>query len=394
MNKLKIAYDTAGMLLLDGERKFIIGSYHLPKGESPYQELREAGFNFLRVSANEQALDEAHKNNLRTWISIGYADPAKFQESSQKLIEKIRQFKNHPALLCWEMVDEPAYTWKSNKLRVAPETLIESYKLIEQEDKDHLIYTNHAPVNLVSTLQKYNPATDIVACDIYPVIPHGIRPSYALFDDGLQGDLLNTYISQIGEFTDRMRKIAGQGKPVFMVLQGFAWELLRDKKDQDPTMVKFPTYEESRFMAYNAIIHGATGIIYWGTTYTPQPSMFWNDLKKVTRELGDLQDVLAAKSVKLNIQLDYVEMGHSVDAGIEMLAKEHDGKIFLLTANADKNPAKVTFSGLDNFVQATVCFENRNLNIKNGTITERYEPFDIHIFKLSSGVEVAQKKRN
>lgn len=378
----KNMYKNDGMLLINGKRTFIIGTYHLPKSKNPYQELKKAGFNYLRVSANKDQLDKAQQNNLWTWISLGSINPEKKDESRTRIKENVRKFKDHPALLCWETVDEPAFTWNSAEARVQPEPLIQTYNLIKKEDSEHLIYMNHAPVNLVSTMQKYNPGNDIVACDVYPVIPHGIRPSFAIFPDGLQGDLLNPYISQVGEYVDKMRRVAGSGKPLFMVLQGFAWEMLRKENDRDAKMIKYPTYDESRFMAYNAIIHGATGLVYWGTAYTPQPSPFWSDLKKVTRELGAMQNILAAKSVNLKIEKSYHELGHTVDAGIEILAKKYNNKTYLLTANADKNPVKITFNFLQNYARGKVLTENRTIQIEDCEMTDSYKPFDVHIYEL------------
>ena len=378
----KFDHDIDGMLLIDGKRTFVIGTYHLPKSENPYRELKEAGFNYLRVSAKKEQLDLALKNNLWTWISLGSINQEKIDESSTRIKENVRKFKDHPALLCWETVDEPAFTWNSAELRLKPEPLIQTYNLIKEEDNEHLVYMNHAPVNLVSTMQKYNPGNDIVACDVYPVIPHGIRPSYAIFPDGLQGDLLNPYISQVGEYVDKMRRVAGSGKPLFMVLQGFSWEMLRKEKNRDPKMISYPTYEESRFMAYNAIIHGATGIVYWGTAYTPQPSPFWSDLKKVTRELGAMQNILATKSVNLDIEKSYYELGHSVDSGIEILVKNYKNKTYLLTANADKNPIKVIIKSLKKYNKGKVFTENRTIQIKDEEMTDTYKPFDVHIYEF------------
>jgi len=334
------------------------------------------------VSTKKEQLDLALKNELWAWISLGSINPNKANETSTRIKENVRKFKDQPALLCWETVDEPAFTWNSAELRVKPEPLIQTYNLIKAEDSEHLVYMNHAPVNLVSTMQKYNPGNDIVACDVYPVIPHGIRPSYAIFPDGLQGDLLNPYISQVGEYVDKMRRVTGSGKPLFMVLQGFSWEMLRKENDRDPKMIKYPTYEESRFMAFNAIIHGANGIVYWGTSYTPQPSSFWFDLKKVTHELGKMQNILAAHNVKMKIEKEYHELGHSVDAGIEMLVKNYNNKTYLLTANADKNPAKITFKSLINYTNGNVLTENRTIQIKDGEMTDTYKPFDVHIYEF------------
>ena len=158
--------------------------------------------------------------------------------------------------------------------------------------------------------------------------------------------------------------------------------MLRKENDRDPKMIKYPTYEESRFMAYNAIIHGATGIVYWGTAYTPQPSPFWSNLKKVTRELGAMQNILTAKSVDLEIEKAYHELGHSVDSGIEILVKVHNNKTYLITANADKNPIKITFKSLKNYTKGKVLSENRTLQIEDGKMTDTYKPFDVHIYEL------------
>jgi hypothetical protein len=53
-------------------------------------------------------------------------------------------------------------------------------------DPDHPFYRNHSPANPGGTLHKYNAGSDIVATDIYPVVPHGIRESYAFWEDGRQ----------------------------------------------------------------------------------------------------------------------------------------------------------------------------------------------------------------
>jgi len=377
-----LSFDDDGMLIKDGKRTFIVGSYYLPKSDDPYKNMAELGYNLIRVEAKQSELDQAQANGLAVWISIGSIDPANFDKGSQAYRQRIRAHKDHPALLFWEMEDEPAWRWNSAESRVKPEDLIKSYRVIKAEDAKHLVYMNHAPTNLVSTLQKYNPANDIVACDIYPVIPRGIRLTYALFPDGMQGDLLNTYISQVGEYTDKMRAVAGKGKPVFMVLQGFAWEMLREAKDREERMVQYPNYHETRFMAYNAIIHGANGIIYWGTYYTPQPSPFWTNLAAVTKELGSMQEVLAARAIDLPLTKEYHELGHSTDAGVEILAKSVGGTTYLLTANADKNPVQVSLHGLRGFTSATVLSEGRQVKLQGGALTDYYAAFAVHVYKL------------
>ena len=381
ISKQGISFDSDGMITIDGARTFIIGTYHHPKTENPFQTLLSNGYNYVKVQPAKALLDSAAKYNLRTWVTTGSARKEDRSDTT-RIIDIVQKLKDHPSLLCWEIEDEPAWTWNSVEPRYTPEQILEAYKLIKSIDDKHLIYTNHAPVNLISTLQKYNASTDIVACDIYPVIPHGIKPTYAIFEDGFQGDLLNTYISQVGEYVDKMKKVANNSKPVFIVLQGFAWEMLKSSGERDLSKIQYPTYEESRFMAFNAVVHGVNGIIYWGTNYTLQPSQFMDDLNLVTKELSSMQNISASKEVNRNIQITYHEMGHSVDTGIEMILKKKDDKFYLITTNSDKNPVKATFSKLSEFTKAKVLSENRELVLQDGKLTDSYKPFDVHIYEL------------
>ena len=379
-------YDTDGMLLIEGERCFLLGAYATPPaepadGRTAYRELADLGLTVVRApTEDESALDAIAGAGLRAWVCVGALD----RESPAALEDTVRRFRAHPALLFWETVDEPAWTWNSAEARVPPEPLIETYRRIRALDPDHLVYLNHAPTNLVSTLQAYAPATDITACDVYPVIPPGIRLQYALFSDGLQGDLLNSAISQVGEYTTKMRQVAGEGRPLCMVLQGFAWEALRDPSAQDRRMVLYPTYEQSRFMAYDAIIQCSTGLIYWGLHRTPRDTRFWADLRRVLAELLSLGDVLSAPAVRPTATVVHLEMGHSVDRGVRMLAKERDGVLYVLTANADKNPARVRIEGLGPATGATVLGEDRAVRIRGGVLTDDYAPFDVHAYSLDA----------
>jgi hypothetical protein len=371
MAAMDIAIDSDGMLVIDGQRRFILGAYRGPDGADPGGELAAAGFHLLRAEPNEDALDRAQALGLWAWLSVG-ADPA----------AAVRRYRHHPALLFWETVDEPAWTWNEAGARHTPEALIAAYGAIRAEDPGRPVYMNHAPTNLVETLTPYRSATDITACDVYPVIPPGIRNQYALYPDGLQGDLLNPYISQVGRYTDKMRRVAGPGRPVFMVLQGFAWEMLRDENDRDPAMIRYPTHDETRFMAYQAIIHGAHGLVYWGLHRTPASSPFWADLRRVVGELAALEPALAARPRLLPVGRRYHEMGHSVDGGVEVTARTAGGRTWLLAANADKNPVRVTFSGLGAWRGAAVVGEDRRVDVAGGEMMDDFAPFGVHVYEM------------
>lgn len=375
--------ESDNMVLIDGERSFIIGSYHLPKTLNPYETLSENGYNYVRVPNDLLELDKALKNNLKTWMYTSVFSDDDTLIAKEKIKEVVNKFKSHKSLLFWEIEDEPAFTWNSKESRITPQQMEMAYNIIKENDKEHGVFTNHAPVNLISTLKNYNSSTDLVAVDVYPVIPKGITPSYALLSDGLQGDLLNPYLSQVGEYVDKMKGVVENSKPVFAVLQGFSWEMLKPLEKRDTNMILYPSYEESRFMVFNAIVHGVNGVLIWGTNYTPQPSKFIDDLNKVTKELSEMHSVLSAKSVQNSIAIDYHELGFSVDMGVEFLLKEVGSDIYLITVNSDKNPVKVTFSNFDRLNEVKLLKENKSINVNNGEITVSYAPFDVKIFKIN-----------
>jgi hypothetical protein len=178
-----------------------------------------------------------------------------------------------------------------------------------------------------------------------------------------------------------MRQVAGPNRAVFMVLQGFAWERLRDR-DQDPKLIQDPTRFEQRFMAWQTVASGANGIFYWGLHTTPVSSPLWDDIAAVAAELTTLKEELAARSMALPLQLEYHDTGHSLDRGIEWIAKPSPSGVVLIAVNADPNPVEVTFRNVPKAAIAEVLFEARSHNLRAGSFRDRFRPFDVHIYRL------------
>lgn len=378
---LTVRYDDDGMITVNGQRTLIIGSYYAAKSDRPYGELADAGFNLVRTGNSAGEMDKAHAAGLMIWTSVGTLDLENRQASTTKLLDKVKAIKDHPALAFIESVDEPAWTWMKAEARVPAEPFVEAYPLIKELDPNHLMYMNHAPTNLVKTMQAYNPGTDVVACDIYPVNPGGLRPQYALFEDGHQGDLNNQTISQVGEYVDKMRRVTGPNRPLLMVLQAFAWEALR-KEDRDESKVLYPTWEQSRFMAFQSLIKGANGIIYWGSHSMPQPSEAWTGITRVTREIADLAPILSARTAGFEPTVEYHEIGHSVDDGVQWLVKEHDGALYVFTCNAYRYPCRATLGGFSEWKTCTILNEDRTIDILDGGVTEDWQAFDVHLYRF------------
>jgi hypothetical protein len=294
----------------------------------------------------------------------------------------VQDFRNDPALLFWETEDEPAFVPKSRNARISPEQIIRTHDFVRRLDQTHPLYLNHAPVNLESTLRKYNAGAEILAVDIYPVIPHGIRELYALSPDGQQGDLPDTSISQVGLYADKMRRIAGPSRAVFMVLQGFAWEDLR-KNDNDPKMVLYPDRAQLRSMMYQAIVHGANGILFWGLPSAPAGAPIWDNLRFAAKELAEFMPALSARRVDLPLRVEYRETGHSVSRGVEWTARPWRNGLLLLCVNADRNPVEAGLKAPSKFHTCEIVPSGEKIRLRDGVMEQSFAPFEAKALHLA-----------
>lgn len=135
-----------------------------------------------------------------------------------------------------------------------------------------------------------------------------------------------------------------------------------------------PSYLESRFMAYDAVIHGATGIIYWGLWYTGGPYAIWKGVSKVASELSTLSNILAWDTV--------TGCTNANSPDVEFLVKESDGYHCLIAANRSDAFVDVAFSGpwierVESFVE---LFENRIVSPSGTSLSDTFEPYDVHVY--------------
>src|SRR4051794_1354022 len=244
-------------VLVDGKPFFPVGLYYCPEefGDptgKQLQELRDYGFNTLGyyrwgLPGWQDDLARVHKHGLKVWIrgvnGFSIDSPAVEKEA----LDQVRRTRDLPALLFWEFQDEPVL----NKVSVANSR--KGYELVKREDPHHPLLVVECPA-VADRLAEWKGLGDLFSLDLYP-IPRSLK----------YGKLPNHDITQMADYIAALRQAHGD-RPILLVLQAWAWRPLEHGEQG------YPTPHESRFMAYQAVIHGAKGLHYYGQFHCTKPN--------------------------------------------------------------------------------------------------------------------------
>lgn len=359
-----------GIFLLNGEQPvFPVGLWRCPSTMAQLTELAQAGFNVVRCSQDPDTFAKIAKSGLLAMVQIAKNPPADGPDRAaweERARQRLPVLQASPALLGYYLTDEPL--WNGQPLQ----PLIDAYDFHRKLDPYHPIWINMAPRGTIPDLARYNRACDISGADIYPV-PEG----------GSHSDLDDRNLSCVGAYTKRMRASVANAKPVWMTLQGFAWGHLSNGRSPDAV---YPDRHQSRFMAYDAIIHGAAGIMYWGTHAIADPE-FWGVLLDTARDLHAVSGILVGEtdtSPAAKADNPSVKLLHKRAAIDTVLSNATHS--FLIAANTTGKPAKTTIKvpfadgKLTAYDGPFADTARREVLVSNGRIAEEFGAYDVRIY--------------
>jgi hypothetical protein len=325
-----------------------------PNGEDALAELAAGGANFIRagrgtwslesieqqIAAERAVLDAAAAHGLHCWLQLGNAPdlPAGGLAAKEQLLtEIVGQLKDHPALGAWKGVDEPANP--NRPARVPAAGLVRAYRKLRQTDPDHPVVITQAPVSTPAQLAPYRPAFDITGADIYPVS----------YPPGKHVGGRNRDIGVVGDITRKMVRAAG-GKPVWMTLQ-IAWSGVIPTEQHPANIPRFPTLNQERFMAYQAIVDGARGLAFFGGHITQvarpadaQAGWNWTFWDRVLRPLfAELTSPSVAPAL---VAPDARKAVKASSKGVEVVTREAGGFLYVIAVRRGSGTSRVGFSGL------------------------------------------------
>src|SRR4030095_8505700 len=192
----------------------------------------------------------------------------------------------------------------------------------------------------------------------------------------------------VGDYAQFLDQV-GNGQKQFWMVEQIAWSGVTPPAK---TLV-FPTPRQSRYMAYQAIVSGARGLMFFGgniaATLNAQDAplgwnwTFWNDvLRPVVREVGDhglLTDVWVTTNSALPITLSGTAF-----PDLEFCVREVPPHLYIVATKREGATINATFSGLPAWASfGEVLFESpRTVTAQNGQFTEVFAPFDVHVYRF------------
>jgi exo-beta-1,3-glucanase (GH17 family) len=108
----------------------------------------EAGINTIRVYApilEKAVLDKIEASGLKVIIGFGYNQGGNFDILSGSFIDYVNQYKNHNAILFWELGNEYNYhpEWFDGDIKNWYNAMNEAAQLIHESDPSHPVSTAH-----------------------------------------------------------------------------------------------------------------------------------------------------------------------------------------------------------------------------------------------------------
>jgi hypothetical protein len=248
----------------------------------------------------------------------------------ERLRSHITTLRNHPALLCWYVFDEPS----GERFAEADRRL----KLAHELDPDHPALINYLNDKLTGHMG------DIYSTDIYP-IPHGL-PMHAI-----QGAVTMAAAAKL------------ERKPVWIWLQGTGYAYWMDRE---------PTPRELSCMVYGSLVAGARGIYYFAQI--PRSRECWAEMRALCVELAQLAPVLGST--------DPAPVATCDNKTVMLASYRRDNVTWVVAVNTSREPcdAKLKLAGKPTAL--AVVFEGRKLKPAGGAWADHFGAYERHVYRF------------
>ena len=360
-----------------------------PWGADGLAETSAAGVNVYRTGARgiwtdadiHSALDwdrAAAALHAYTWPNLGgYSQALPGSPEDEGLANVVGSLTDDPsgsAIAFWKGRDEP---WYSD---IAPSALQFAYCRVTSRgdpswcdgenalDPSQLWVTIEAPRGNVFDLAPYSDVTDVHGVDIYPVtLAHPLPNLHA-----------------VGTWTQTLASVTPLA-PVWTTIQICA----SGSVDNTTGNYVVPTFQQERYMAYDAIVNGAKALTFYGgtnagcfsgsdETYGWNWSFWQSVLKPLVQQLSSSSAI--APALVNAAKAPQVTTGGSATQTVVRQGTSVDD-LWLIAARNGAGTATVTFKGLPRWAhRGGVYTENRSVEASLGSFGDLFSQWDVHVY--------------
>ena len=373
-----------GTLLVGGQPSFPIALLRPPplEGTTPWgkgalDEVVAAGVTVLGTGPHGVEWTDAHLEDAKawndaaaargvhTWVNLrelSLAQPGTPQE--ERLLAVVHALRDSPGLGLWKGADEP---WLGRR---SPELLRHAYETTKALDPSHLSVVIQAARGSAAELAPYSSVTDVHSVDVYPVKLRRVDPD----------------LGAVGRWTRTLVGVT-PSRSVLTTLQichSGSW----DRASGSGAYV-LPTAVQARYMAYEAILNGARGLVYFGGQLpgcmAPADVPYgwnwthWRDvLRPLVRELGPrgrLHAALVSPGAGIAVRAS--------DPGTRVTARRVGREVWVLAARRGRGTVDVRLRGLPRTVRSGWVYrEGRKIRVRRGVLTDSFGRWGVHVYRF------------
>jgi hypothetical protein len=297
-------------------------------------------------------LDECEKRELKAVFWMQPPTASDYNTVKEAILRVVNQFKDHPAILFWYLIDEPEGWW-SNEGGKQEGDLVDLHDAVKEADPYRPAQINWYAWTAGKGGYGSLNATDIGSLDLYPI------------------GMVENAMKAIADITSLMNEdCRSRNMPTAFWVQMYGYD----------DAVREPTPEEMRCMTYISLIYGMRALYYF--IYKPMYTGLWDSMTPLGAELKELEPILGDSNAR------ELAVGAANDS-LHYALWQSGGKVYLLACNGDNDQVNATFNlkeitGLT-AGKATVWFEGRELPLQDGNLLDIFKPYERHVYELSAG---------
>lgn len=164
------------------------------------------------------------------------------------------------------------------------------------------------------------------------------------------------------------------------------WNCIECTQINHPT--RQPTPHEVRCEVWMALIHGSQGLIYfvheWQPTFNEAGLLadaeMLEAVTRINRRIEQLALVLNSPTIPDGVRV----VSEPAEVPLAVMMKRHESKtyVFAVAMRGQAASAEFRIENLPGVRTVTVLDEDRTIQSSDGVFTDRFEPYDVHLYEI------------